>query len=60
MKLYDARGREVEAGNQVWTTTARYEPYTAFRERPEDSDLRRLFADELPPNKRGRSVASAR
>ena len=54
MPLYDAKGREVEAGYEVWLTKLACEPYTAFRERPEGTDVRSLLADELPPQQRSR------
>lgn len=36
MKLYDAKGRLVEEGNRIRIAATRYEPYVAFRERPDD------------------------
>lgn len=36
MKLYDAAGRPVEEGRQIWIAAARHAPYEAFRERPDD------------------------
>ena len=49
MPLYDAAGRKVEPGDRVWLTTRRYEPYVAFRERPDDDpdvDLTSMVAEE--------------
>ena len=49
MKLYDAVGRPVEAGNRIWISAARHAPYEAFRERPRDDpdvDVRSPLAIE--------------
>ena len=49
MLLYDPAGRKLEPGNRVWLTTQRYDPYVAFRERPDedpDVDLASMVAEE--------------
>ncbi|MFZ0700068.1 MAG: hypothetical protein WAN74_07785 [Thermoplasmata archaeon] len=47
--LHDSAGRELEAGNQIWITTQRFDPYTAFQKRPDDDpdvDVHSLIAHE--------------